>query len=120
MALDIDVAHIEWLQEREANCRRIAATKPNGSADQMGWLSDAQFFHRIITGIQVLQEQRSHLRGALHGLLDAFSLGPLDAAAKYGPDFDLRAHEENAVSVARAALATTEALRSSLNSGRQA
>ena len=44
------------------------------------------------------------LLASLIDVLETFSLGPLGAAAKYGPDVDLRAIEEAAVSNARAAI----------------
>lgn len=51
------------------------------------------------------------LLASLRDVLETFSLGPLGAAAKYGPDADLRAIEEACVKNARAAIAKAEGSR---------
>ena len=45
------------------------------------------------------------LLAALDEFYNAISLGPLDAASQYGPDFDLDAHVQAKAEKARAALA---------------
>lgn len=59
-------------------------------------------------GASLIESQEKligELAEALRNVLETFSLGPLSAASKYGPDVDLRAIEESAVEQARAALA---------------
>jgi hypothetical protein len=46
---------------------------------------------------------------ALQTLKDAATLGPLDAAAKYGPDFNLDEYAQHAVEKADRAIAQAEA-----------
>ena len=51
------------------------------------------------------QDMHTALVEALADLYEAIALGPLDAAAKYGPDFDIQANLEAKAEVARAVLA---------------
>lgn len=48
------------------------------------------------------------LLDALKTTLETFSLGPLGAAAKYGPDFDLRGLEADTLTKAHDAIAKAE------------
>jgi hypothetical protein len=52
-----------------------------------------------------LRAIRDELVAAAENLLAAFAIGPLDAAAKYGPDVDLREIEDAAFDALRAAIA---------------
>ena len=56
-----------------------------------------------------LKATNDDLVKALEGLHEAIALGPLDAAAKYGPDFDPQANLEHWGRVAVAALAQARA-----------
>lgn len=74
---------------------------------------DGYYIANVIGGMSIETEQANArliiaspiLLAALLDVLETFSLGPLGAAAKYGPDVDLRAMEEAAVTNARAAIA---------------
>jgi hypothetical protein len=55
--------------------------------------------------IERLGATKAALVAALEALLEALELGPLECAAKYGPDVDHREFELRAVEKARAALA---------------
>lgn len=56
-----------------------------------------------------LTAQRGELLSALKDVLETFSLGPLGAAAKYGPDVDVRELEQVALENALAAIENVEA-----------
>ena len=50
---------VEWLQERRANCLRIAAEKLAGE-DRRGWESDASYFEAAIMLILGITPQDVH------------------------------------------------------------
>lgn len=58
--------------------------------------------------IAELEAERDALVEAASRFLEAMSLGPLNAAAKYGPDFDLRQYELDTAEALSAALAKIE------------
>lgn len=53
-------------------------------------------------------DSHEELLGALRELLEVLTLGTLEAAAKYGPDFDRDAADRHAVDRATAAIAKAE------------
>ena len=54
--------------------------------------------------VETLEAHAKALASALKGIVTTFSLGPLNAAAQYGPDFDLFKAEEDAAFAAKEAL----------------
>jgi len=58
---------ISWLEDRAANCRRIAATKYG--ADRSGWLEDEVYFRAAVAAIN--QSRRVlEVLGAINGALN--------------------------------------------------
>ncbi len=62
--------------------------------------------HRARKELAALKSSHEGVCDALQGLLDALALGPLAAAAKFGPDVDLNEIVINAARNAQDALAT--------------
>ena len=66
--------------------------------------ADRETKAKLIAGAPATAAQRDRLVKAGGEFYDAVALGPLDAAAKYGPDFDLNEHLKVKAAKFRAAL----------------
>jgi hypothetical protein len=75
---------------------------PEHKASEALFRAAVKHLPALLTALSSQRERVGELEEALDGVLEAFSLGPLGCAAKYGPDVDVREIESRALEHARA------------------